>query len=77
MYKQFRDIMSSTTENWSFPTLPDNEELGPTPDELDLMYQKLNNGELIEFGWKSSGYRLPTPTPTADTEVKKNANTDL
>ncbi|XP_031625855.1 uncharacterized protein LOC116342395 [Contarinia nasturtii] len=67
----------SGTENWSFPTLPDNEALEPTPDELDLMYQKLNSGELIELAWKSSGYRAPTPTPVANAEVKKNANTEL
>lgn len=66
-----------STENWSYPCLAENEELEPTPDELDMMYQKLNDGESIELTWKCPGRRLPTPVHTADTEVKENANTEL
>lgn len=67
----------SSTENWSFPCLSSNEELEPTPNELDLLYQKLNSGELIEIGWKCPGRHLPSPAPVADTEVKKNVNAEL
>lgn len=66
-----------STEDWSFPCLPDNEEFEPTADELDVMYQRLNAGEKIEIEWKCPGRRQPTPTPVTDTEIKKNANTEL
>lgn len=66
-----------STEDWSYPCLADNEELEPTPEELDAMYHKLNAGETIELTWKCPGRRLPTPVQIADTEVKENANIEL
>lgn len=67
----------SSTEDWSYPCLAENEELEPTPDELDIMYQKLSAGESMELTWKCPGRRLPTPVDAANTEVKENTNTEL
>lgn len=66
----------TSAEDWSFPCLADNEDFEPTPDELDKMYQKLNDGGVIELTWKCPGRRLPTPVRVADTETKKNANAE-
>lgn len=63
------------SEEWSIPCLADNEELEPTPNELDAMYKKLSAGETFELSWKCTGRRLPTPVQVADTEVKNNSNT--
>lgn len=65
-----------STENWSFPCLGDDEELAPSPDELDTMYRKLADGEPIELSWKCSGRRQPTPTNVAQTEVKEDSNAE-
>lgn len=63
----------ASTENWSIPCVPDNEEFEPTPDELDMMYQKLYKGDTISLEWKCPGLRPTTPVQ-ADTNVKKNVN---
>lgn len=65
-----------STENWSFPCLGDDEELVPSPNELDIMYQKLADGEPIELSWKCSGRRQPTPTNVAQTEAKEDSNAE-
>lgn len=65
-----------STENWSFPCLGNDEELAPSHDELDTMYQKLADGEPIELSWKCSGRRQPTPTNIAQTEVKEDSNAE-
>lgn len=64
-------------EDWNIPCQADNEELEPSPDELDLMYQRLNAGEPIELFWKCPGRRALTPVQVADNNVKKNANAEL
>lgn len=64
------------SDNWRFPCLADDEELEPTPDELDAMYHKLNAGETIELTWKCPGRRLPTPVQVNDAEIKKNSNAE-
>lgn len=65
-----------STENWSFPCLGDDEELAPSPDELDSMYQRLADGETVELSWKCSGRRQPTPTNVAQTEIKEETNAE-
>ena len=64
----------ASTGNWNIPCLPDDEELEPTPHELDMMYQTLNSGKTIKLEWQCPGRRPPTPVQVADTDVKKNAN---
>lgn len=64
-------------EEWNIPCQTDNEELEPSPDELDLMYQKLSAGETLELFWKCPGRRSLTPIQVADNNVKKNANAEL
>lgn len=64
------------TNDWNISCLADNEELEPTPYELDAMYRKLSKGEPIELGWKCPGRRLPTPTNVADSETKEDSNSE-
>lgn len=66
----------STSDDWSIQCIGPNEELEPSPDELDKMYQKLEAGEMLEISWKCPGRRLPTPMETADTEIADDSNAE-
>lgn len=60
--------MDST--NWSIPCIADNEDLEPSPEELETMYQKLESGSLLDLQWKCPGRRrIPTPPSAVETEV--------
>lgn len=73
-FKKIKEKMGSTDE-WSIPCLDANDELEPSPEELDSMYQKLSAGETIQLTWKCTGRRLPTPVQANDNEAKNKSNT--
>lgn len=66
----------ASTESWYIPCVPDNEEFKPTPDELEMMYAKLEKGDTINLEWKFPGRRPPTPVQITNAEHKKNANSE-
>lgn len=69
-------INMTPSDEWSIPCYGENDEFEPTPDELDIMYQKLSAGEIIELDWKCSGRRQPTPTNITDTDAKDDSNAE-
>lgn len=60
--------MEST--NWSIPCIADDEDLEPSAEELEAMYQKLESGSLLDLQWKCPGRRtVPTPPSAVEAEV--------
>ncbi|KAG4065873.1 hypothetical protein HA402_012551 [Bradysia odoriphaga] len=56
--------------NWSIPCLADDEDLEPPPEELEAMYQKLENGSILDLQWKCPGRRsVPTPPTAVEAEI--------
>lgn len=66
--------MKMETDASSNDLLVLNEEVEPTPEELDKLYQKLENGESFELSWKCPGRRLPTPVGELGAEAAENMN---
>lgn len=66
------DSSQSSMDDWSIPCLGPNEELEPSADELDKLYQRLEAGEVLELNWKCTGRRLPTPLGVVDSEIVEN-----
>lgn len=63
-------------DDWSIACLGPNEELEPSADELDRMYQRLEAGELLELNWKCPGRRMPTPLGATDIEIIENTTSN-
>jgi len=58
------------SNNWSIPCIADDEDLEPSAEELEAMYQKLESGSLLDLQWKCPGRRrIPTPPSAVETEV--------
>ncbi|KAJ6632811.1 hypothetical protein Bhyg_16351 [Pseudolycoriella hygida] len=58
------------SSNWSIPCIADDEELEPSAEDLEAMYQKLENGSLLDLQWKCPGRRrAPTPPTAVEAEV--------
>lgn len=56
--------------NWSIPCVADDEDLEPSAEELEAMYQKLENGSMLDLQWKCPGRRtVPTPPSAVEAEV--------
>lgn len=53
--------------NWSIPCLADDEDLEPSAEELESMYQKLESGSILDLQWKCHGRRPPSRTETSRT----------
>lgn len=70
------ETSANESGDWFVPCLDQNEELVPSAEDLDQMYQQLEAGELIELNWKCPGRRLPTPEGAPDTETPNEANTE-
>lgn len=70
------ESLQNSTDDWSIPCLGPNEELEPSPEELDKMYQRLEAGDLLELNWKCPGRRLPTPFGAIDAEISENTTSN-
>lgn len=56
--------------NWSIPCIADGEDLEPSAEELEAMYQKLESGSMLDLQWKCPGRRtVPTPPSAVEVEV--------
>lgn len=66
------------SNNWSVPCIGDDEELEPSPEELEAMYQTLESGSLIELQWKCPGRRrIPTPPSSVENEIPATPEKEL
>lgn len=66
---------NSATE-WCIPCLVDNEELEPSPEELDSLYQQIEAKEILELSWKCPGRRLPTPIGKNNSEADETLDNE-
>lgn len=58
------------SSNWSIPCIGNDEDLEPSAEELEAMYQKIESGSLLELQWKCPGRRtIPTPPSAAEAEA--------
>lgn len=66
--------MDTDPSDWYVPCLPDAEDLKPSPEELEMFYQRLEAGETIELSWNCPGRRLPSPATKDEGEIPESSN---
>lgn len=68
--------MDNTT-NWCIPC--DGEDIEPSAEELDSMYQSLENGSssMLELQWRFPGRRLPSPTAVDEVEATESSDKEM
>lgn len=67
---------SNNSTEWCIPCLANNEELEPSSEELDQMYQTIESREILELSWKCPGRRLPTPVGKSNSEADEYMESD-
>lgn len=62
-------MVANPKEDWSIPCFPSEEDLEPSAEELESMYQQIESGKIIKLQWKCPERRQPSPVSSTETEV--------
>lgn len=56
-------------DDWSIPCFAADEDLEPSAEELESMYQQIESGKILKLQWKCPERRQPSPITSNETEV--------